>query len=280
MKAPRRIAPGVVSLAAVVAVHVAWSSGLVAQGALVRLGLTETTARAFVMSEATSTSTNRRTPIVEAGRSALYKLPVASRGPAATALFAWAKAYVSSAAFKTAYAQHRRDVLGPETPTPQISGDEEVRQKVAEWRDSLTQSRQMAASLPPADATRLLKSIDEELAKLASGEFETQLRAGLAADRSERADRDADDAKTNDERYPADPTRILMRRLREFLHVTADVNFSARMVSLAGGPDGIEFIEKADRQRNWMWQEAVIAGPEATAAARAAAQAWLEEIER
>jgi hypothetical protein len=29
-----------------------------------------------------------------------------------------------------------------------------------------------------------------------------------------------------------------------------------------------------------MWQLAVIAGPEATAAARAAAEAWLKDIER
>jgi hypothetical protein len=58
------------------------------------------------------------------------------------------------------------------------------------------------------------------------------------------------------------------------------VNFSARTISLTGGPDGIEFRDKADRQRSWMWQEAVIVGPEATAAARAAADAWLKEIER
>ena len=70
-----------------------------------------------------------------------------------------------------------------------------------------------------------------------------------------------------------------MRRLREFLDATAEVNFAARTISLTGGADGIEFIDKADRQRNWMWQEAVIVGPEATSAARAAAQAWLKEIQ-
>ena len=82
------------------AILVAACAGLTAQGALAQLGLTETSARNFVMRETESTSTNRRTPIVETGRRAFYKLPVSARGPAATALFAWAKAYVGSAAFK------------------------------------------------------------------------------------------------------------------------------------------------------------------------------------
>jgi hypothetical protein len=79
---------------------------------------------------------------------------------------------------------------------------------------------------------------------------------------------------------PADPRPLFARRLREFLNATADVNFSARTISLTGGPDGIEFKDKADRARPWMWQAAAIVGPEATMAAREAAQAWLKEIER
>jgi hypothetical protein len=105
------------------------------------------------------------------------------------------------------------------------------------------------------------------------------LRVGLEAQHAERTTREAASAKRDDERYPADPSRIFARRLREFLDATADVNFSARTLSLTGGPDGIEFLDKADRQRHWIWQLAVIVGPEATTAARTAAQAWLKELE-
>lgn len=254
-------------------------AGTTAQGPLALLGLTESAARDFVLSEATSLSTDRRTPIVETGRGAFYKLPAAARGPATTALFAWAKAYVGSPAFKTAYAQNRHNVLGPETPAGQPSIDDEVQAQINEMKESLAQSRQMAASLPSANAAILLKTIEEQEARIKSGEFEKMLRIGLGAGRDERAERDAAAAKENDERYPVDPTRIFARRLREFLDATSDVNFSARTIRLTGGPDGIEFIDKADRQRSWMWQEAVIVGPEATAAARAAAQAWLKEIQ-
>jgi hypothetical protein len=266
-------------LAVVAAVLVAAGAGATAQGALAQLGLTETAAREFIMREAESTSTDRRTPIVEAGRRAFYKLPPATRGPAATALFGWAKAYVTSAAFKTAYAQHRRDVIGPETSLAQPSIDDEVQAQINEMRQSFAESRKIAASLPPASAAQLLRSLEEQEAKINSGEFEKLLRMGLAANRDERTDRAAGAAKENDERYPVDPTRIFARRLRQFLDATADVNFSARTIKLTGGPDGIEFIDRADRQRNWMWQEAVIVGPEATAAARAAAQARLKEIQ-
>lgn len=272
-----------------------------AQGALVQLGLTEIAARRLLLDEATTMSVARRferpasmtgaewdnamrgirrVEIVEIGRRAFYKLPRPARGPAATALFAWAKAYVGSAEFKTSYAQRRRDVLGPEQPATQPSLDDEVQAEIARMLTILAQSRQIAASLPPADAATLLKSIEEQEAQIKSGELEKMLRTGFAARRGERSERDAVKAKESDDRYPEDPTRIFVRRLREFLDATADVNFSARTISLTGGADGIEFLDKADRQRNWMWQEAVIVGPEATAAARAAAQAWLGELER
>lgn len=58
------------------------------------------------------------------------------------------------------------------------------------------------------------------------------------------------------------------------------MNFEARTISLTLGSDGIEFIDRADRAKHWIWQQAVIVGPEATAAARTAAAAWLKEIGR
>ena len=139
-----------------------------------------------------------------AGNRAFLKLAPVARGVAATGLFAWAKAYVSSPAFTASYVKYRND----------------------------------------------------------RGANEASLAATVEAT------------------TPADPRKLFARRLREFVEATADVNFSARTIALTGGPDGIEFIDPADRKKSWLWQEAVIVGPEATAAARAAAQEWLKEIER
>ena len=263
-----------------VGVSIAMTMGLAAQTGIAQLGLTETAARNFVMSEIKSAATNRRSDIVLTGRRAFLKLPRGARGPAATALFAWAKAYVNSAPFKTAYASFRSDVIGPGERPNQPTIEEEVKKAIDTQTAGLAQLRRAAAGMPPADAANILKSIENQEAQIQSGELAKMLRTGLEADRATKATNDSTAAKQSDERYPADPLKIFARRLHEFLDATSDVNFSARTISLTGGPDGIEFVDKADRARSWIWQEAVIAGPEATAAARSAAESWLKEIER
>ena len=75
----------------------------VAQGVLMQLGLTESSARNFVLDEIKHPADGRRSDIVVAGTRGFVNLPRAARGPAATMLFAWAKGYVNSASFKTAY---------------------------------------------------------------------------------------------------------------------------------------------------------------------------------
>ena len=81
------------------AVVLASAAGL-AQSAIAQLGLTEAAARKFLFDELSApTIHRRRSEIAIAGTRAFYKLPPAARGPAASALFAWAKAYVSSPAF-------------------------------------------------------------------------------------------------------------------------------------------------------------------------------------
>ena len=89
--------------AAIVAMVMAMAGGVVAQGALAQLGLTEAAARTFVLDEIKRPAADRGAPIEVAGTRAFLKLPPAARGPAATALFAWAKSYVSSPAFNASY---------------------------------------------------------------------------------------------------------------------------------------------------------------------------------
>jgi hypothetical protein len=250
---------------------------IVAQSPLAQLGLTEVAARNFVMSEIKSPTTSRRSDIVLAGTRGFLKLPPAARGPAATALFAWAKAYVNSASFKTAYASVRRDALPTARDEPTV--DEEVGKAMDQFREQIAAMRRAAVSMPPAAAAQFLKSVEAQDAQVQSGELEKSLRAQLEAQRSaQNAGADASARAAND-RYPADPRTLFAHRLQEFLDATADADFSARTISLTGGPDGVELVERADQKRSWMWQEAVIVGREATTAARASAEAWLKEIE-
>ena len=106
---PRRVhqevggaAASVMRMLLAVGAAVMAGAGLVAQSQLAQLGLTETAARTFVLNEIKGPAAGRGAPIEVAGTRAFLKLPPAARGPAATALFAWAKSYVSSPAFMAA----------------------------------------------------------------------------------------------------------------------------------------------------------------------------------
>lgn len=269
------------AIATVVAVSVATAIGgrLAAQTALAQLGLTEATARRFVLDEIKTPARDRRSAIAIAGTRAFLKLPPSARAAAATGLFAWAKAYVNSPAFRASYDSHRRDRL-PQTRQDPLTVDEAIKKDIDEQLAGLEQMKQGIASLPPDDQRQILAKLKEAEAMVADPEQIKARREALEAERARERESLETMAREVEDQLPADPQRLFARRLREFLGATTDVNFSARTLSLAGGPDGIEFLDRADRQRHWIWQQAVIVGPEATAAARAAAQAWLHEVER
>ncbi len=147
-------------------VAMAIASVVIAQGGLGQLGLTETAARNFVMGEVRSTATNRRSDIVQTGRRAFLKLPRNARGPAAMALFAWAKTYVNSASFKTAYAGMRRDVVGSGPGLSQPTVDQEVQKAIDEQKAGMAQFRKAAAAMSPADREKMLKVIEQQEAQI------------------------------------------------------------------------------------------------------------------
>jgi len=69
--------------------------------------------------------------------------------------------------------------------------------------------------------------------------------------------------------------RNVARRLREFLTMSADVNFDAKLVTSNGAK---LFADPALQGKPDAWKMCFRAGREATAAARTAAQAWLKEL--
>jgi hypothetical protein len=253
---------------------------LSAQTALASLGLTETAARTLVLDEIKRPTTDRGSPMVTTGTRAFFKLPRAARGAAATGLFAWAKAYAGSPAFAASYTTYRNGLM----PTPRqyaLTVEQAVKRQVDEQLAGFAQTDLVIASLPPADRALLQEQLAKGRADLTDPAVIKQMHERLAEERAEETRSIARSIAELNEKLPADPRKIFARRLREFLDATAVVNFSARTITLVLEPngDGIEFVDKADRERHWIWQAAVIAGPEATAAARAAAAAWLKELE-
>jgi hypothetical protein len=75
--------------------------------------------------------------------------------------------------------------------------------------------------------------------------------------------------------YPDDPRPLVARRLREFLQLSADVDFNAKLKTAEGRT---LFENPAYQAKSSQWKMCFRAGREATGAARAAVQAWLTEL--
>ena len=245
---------------------------------LTDLGLTETAARRLLMDEVRTGAVGN---LATAGRAAYQKVPEAARGPVTTGLFAWAKAYVYSPAFEAEYARIRTAAM-PQLSSPHDRTiDEELKKQLDEQLAVLENSKAAAQSMPPAEAQKFLASLKATADQLRSPEMQQTLRARIEA---ERAKGGADDDKVMaewQERFPADRQVLFARRLREFLDATADVDFGARrrvVRNLAGETVGFALTEE-HLKKPWQWLEALVVGKEATTAGRAAAEAWLKEID-
>jgi hypothetical protein len=75
--------------------------------------------------------------------------------------------------------------------------------------------------------------------------------------------------------YPDDPAPAIAKRLREFLAMSADVDFAATLKNQDGR---MLFENPAYEAKPAQWKMCYRAGREATTAARAAVSAWLKEL--
>jgi hypothetical protein len=249
------------------------------QSVLLQLGLTEAAARALLTNEVqTSGEGAYSSTLAIAGRAAYLRVPEAARGAATTALFAWAKAYVNSPSFATDYARIRSESK-PQLRERAPTVDEELKQQLDESLAAYESGKAAAAALPAGERETFLASLKQVFDMRHNPEMQRILRAGLEEERAKsQAGKDQVMARWQ-EAFPADRQVLFARRLREFLDATADVDFEARthvVKNLAGETVGF-VLSDAHRAKPWQWLDAFVVGKEATAAARAAAEAWLTE---
>jgi hypothetical protein len=162
-----------------------------------------------------------------------------------TALFGWAKGYVSSPAFKTQYIRIRAE----------------------------------AKTMPAAEQANILAQVEEAQSQLKNPAMRAVMRAEKEEERARDAASVAEGLKGWAVRFPADPNAFSVVVLRNFLAGTADVDYSAKIIEIEGeGGSGPGFANEALRQKPWMWVECGLADKDAVMAARAAAPAWLKEL--
>ena len=201
-------------------------------------------------------------------------LPPEARASAAAAGVAWLKAYTATPEFSQQYAKIR-DARKPDAPVFEGTPEDELKKANEETARQLEESKTALAALPPEQR----KQLEESMKKAAAAQDDPEMRkARLDAIKTERANRTKEyqTALANWQRdFPERPAAVVAKRLREFLDVTASVDFTATLKP----QDNVMLFEKSEYQNKpAAWKLCYRAGKEATTAARAGVQTWLKEL--
>ena len=246
---------------------------LAAQGALAGLGVSDAAGKQIVDGWLASGYINA-TPAATAFKAA----SPASRATLVKNAIAWAKTYTESPSFKAEYAKER---LARRPSPPEVKGsvEDELARQSAERKQSVEDMKKSLAELPPDLRKAMEAAVKEAEANNVKMDKDPQMvamfRQGIEAQRASEQDAYKGSLAAYEKRWPADPKGLVARRLQEFLDLTRDVDFDAKLV-----PAGtkMRFADPRYEEKPPTWKLCYRAGREAAAAAREAAQAWLKAM--
>jgi hypothetical protein len=244
-----------------------------AQDHLATLGISEGRAREAVfdsfMSDAVSI----------AGKPAAFvAMPPAARVALVNFALNLARTFAESDEFKRRYADHR-EANGPEPLPDAQTADAIFAKQRAGFENQVAEMRKLFDQITPEQRATLeegWKQMRDQFDAMEKGERRQQIEANLNAERAEQV-RQRDAAMKEFEKvYPADPRALVAARLRRFLDVTRDVDFTAALVD----KDKVKvFADASLEARPAEWKMSFRAGKPATDAARTFAQKWLGDLQ-
>ncbi len=193
---------------------------------------------------------------------------------------AWIKSYVSSAEFKAAYAAAAR-AEKPEAPAPRPSADDQTNRMKADMEKSIAEMKKNMGAMDAEMKKVMEASIQAMRAQMKRMEEDPQQKQLMRqmAEMSAAEDKQGHEEKLKEweRRYPADPRSLIKSRIREFLAVSAGVDFAAKLLPRG---DKMVFANDDYEQKPAEWKLCFRAGKEATGAARAFAAGWLAELDK
>lgn len=210
---------------------------------------------------------------------AFKALPPAARAEVVREALGWIKARTESAEFKAAYAKWRQEEK-PAPPDAVASADEQIKKQKADMEKAIAETEKNMAGLD-AQTRKALEGALEEMRKQVRELDKPEMKAiyGQSAEMQKAAGRKDHEERMKrwEETAPPDPWTLIARRIRQFLDVTKDVDFSAKLV-----PQGskMRFADARYEEKPGEWKLCFRAGREATEAAREFAKAWLAELGR
>ncbi len=207
-------------------------------------------------------------------------IPMAKRAALVRAVGEFARSFTKSAAFLAWYDTYREEKK-PSAPTTTPAMADTRAQQIAELKKSIAEQEKAQANAP-ADQKGIFRDVLASLRQM--------LKEVQKADPAQDAQMDSFIKQSNEQAmqdhkaklaawekdYPAgDPRPLLRKRLKEFLDLSATVDFNAKLVKQ---DDMMVFVNPAYESKEGGWKTVFRAGKEATDAARAFAQQWLKEL--
>lgn len=249
---------------------------LSAADALQRLGVTESDAKQDAIGALEYGSGMPRQSIIKAFKA----VPVSARAALVTSGMEWLKAYSNTAEFKAAWTQLRAEKK-PEGAAEEGSVADEMRKQRELQQKQFTDMRKAIKDLPAdqqKSALEILENAEKQFKAMQTNpEMQAAVQQGIVDQRQEAKRGHESAMKDWEKNFPADSRVAIARRLKEFLAVSADVDFDAKLVARNGR---MIFANADYEQKPWEWKTCYRAGKETVTAARQFATVWLGEIER
>jgi hypothetical protein len=194
-----------------------------------------------------------------------------------TAVTTFGRAFIESTDFEGRYADHR-EANGPDPLPPEQTADQIFAKQRKDWDEQVAGIRAQFSEITPAQQ----KTLEEGFAEMRA-RFDTMEKDGRAElERSLQTQRVAQMRAREaamaefDKVIPSDPRVLIAARLRRFLDLSKDIDYSAMLVER---DKKMRFADPALESKPRDWKLCFRAGKAATDTARAFAQKWLSELE-
>lgn len=214
---------------------------------------------------------------------ALRTMPAAARNSFIANATSYAKRWTQSADFRQRYAEWRESSK-PEKPEALLTTAQRRANDKAELQKAILSMDSVLAQtkgMPEAQAgikaaidqqKELIKQIDDP----DNPNYSKDVEQALAADHARQSVEYAQSLKDWEAKYPVSAAPVIRATLREFLALSATVDFTARVRKTESG--GLVFVLTEHEEKPAAWKALYRAGKETTDALRAAAQQWLAEL--
>ncbi len=244
-----------------------------AQAVTAQLGITEGRAREAVFDSFVSGA------VSIAGKADVFtSASPQARVAMVNAALTLARAFVESAEFPKRYADHR-EANGPDPLPPATNADEVLAKQRANFEVQVEGMRKQLGDVTPEQRETLEKgfeSVRARFTEMEKGEARVELEAALKEQRIRQEQAHQAAMKELDAVYPADPRALVANRLRKFLDLSKDIDFTAQLVERNRKK---RFVDAALEARPAEWKMLFRAGKPAVDAARAFAQKWLADLQ-